>query len=90
MSEIRWEEPPTRRAGRMGDKYSEVAEALRANPNKWAVVQTFPLGRQAGSLAFNIRSGLVKAFRPVGAFEATARKNGDETSVYARYVGGAS
>lgn len=72
---MRWEDPSRH------DAWSEEANALRSNPNTWAViVEGQP---NAAVLALNIRRGRLSAFRPVGAFDAKVRRG----AVYAIYLG---
>lgn len=73
---LRWEDPPPPRRG-FGDRgrWAEnadlraIADELRANPGRWAVVAE---AANPGS-ATHIRTGHYVAFRPVGHFEATLR-----------------
>lgn len=75
------DEPVSR--GKGNPLYFEIASALRANPEKWAVWPLPTDGRQGHNMAANINLGRLKAF--VGGFEATV-KNG---TLYVRFVGGA-
>ena len=86
-AEMVWEDPPPRRTRAGTAKYSQTATALRANPNQWAVIRTWPkehIGR-AGNFATSVKKDVLVDFR--GGFEAIARTVGDEARVYARYVG---
>lgn len=91
MVELTWEEPPQQLLGRGRTNWSEIADALRSNPKKWAVVAE----NVSASTGTHIRYGRLKAFAPSGAFEARvsgarADDAGRASKVYARYVGGAS
>ncbi|GAU66688.1 hypothetical protein SSP35_03_03360 [Streptomyces sp. NBRC 110611] len=66
----------------------EAARQLRERPGEWAVVRRTETSDQAGAAAQAIRDGRLRAYRPTGAFEATARTVVGEHRVYARYVGG--
>lgn len=63
-------------------KYLDFAADLMANPLKWAVID--PDQKKPHVFAHQIRNGMLKAFRPKGAFDA---KCIDKT-VYACYLGG--
>jgi hypothetical protein len=84
---MKWEKPPTvQRTGRTPDaKYIIIAEQLKENPQEWALI--IEQGHQ--TTAARIRSGRISAFRPKGAFEATARNTDEQgrCQVYARYIG---
>jgi len=67
-------------------KYMDEAAALRENPGKWVRLVEANGTASAGSIASSIRTGIYRAFRPTGDFEATSRGS----SVYVRYVGGAA
>lgn len=91
MVELTWEEPPQQLLGRGRTNWSEIADALRSNPEKWAVVAE----NVSASTGTHIRYGRLKAFAPSGAFEARvsgarADDSGRASKVYARYIGGAS
>ncbi|MGP3685714.1 hypothetical protein ACTVZO_13530 [Streptomyces sp. IBSNAI002] len=65
-----------------------TARALRERPGDWAHISDHDLKTQAANLAYRIRQGKIRAFRPAGAFEATSRKTGESSgAVWARYVG---
>lgn len=90
---VRWEEPPTRTRASGRVDWSEVAEALKAKPGKWAILVEYDgkmeaEDRRVKGLASNIRRGLLRAFAPTGSFEAQARLIGETTRLYVRYVGG--
>jgi hypothetical protein len=86
---IRWEEPPAAKrsgpAGQGWSKYAALAEELRANPGRWALVAE--RAGTDGALATHIRSGQMQCFTPTGDFDAAARRVGRITRIYARYVG---
>jgi hypothetical protein len=88
---VRWEEPPppktrTRPTSEGHSRYAPIAEQLRANPGRWAVVLE---GRRGAgtALATHIRMGHMKCFTPAGDFEATMRAVNGRGLVYARYLG---
>lgn len=73
-----WADPPPV----LGEPvWSELANELRANPGRWAL-----LGEQlARSAAYHIQQGRYAAFRPAGAFEARVRNtNGSRADIYVR------
>lgn len=87
---VRWEDPPgpRRETSRRGprSRYAELAEQLRGNPGRWAVILETPQRGQS-ALATQIRMGGLTCFTPCGDFDArTIRANGI-TTIYARYVG---
>lgn len=88
---IRWEDPPPPKAGTRStsaghSRYAPIAEGLRANPGRWAVVLEGRPG-VGTALATHIRMGHMKCFTPAGDFEATMRSIGGRGLVYARYLG---
>ena len=94
MSELEWAEPPAdaRHAPRQ-TKWSRIAAELRANPGKWAKVQT---GVSSAAVVTRINHGIAAGFVPAGAFQGRSTFAGfDERGVglfdvYARFVGEAS
>ncbi|MFD8023702.1 hypothetical protein ACFV6G_25170 [Streptomyces lavendulae] len=65
-----------------------TARALRERPGDWAHISDHDQKSQAANLAYRIRQGKLRAFRPAGAFEATSRTtDGTSGAVWARYVG---
>lgn len=89
-SVIRWETPPPAKH-RVGQKdghssYAELADELRANPGRWALVADRP-GSNTG-LATHIRTGSIQCFTPAGDFEAESRRVDGRSLVYARFLGG--
>lgn len=87
---IRWEEPPPGNARRpLGSghsRYTAVADELRAQPGRWALVFEGRAGMATG-LATHIRMGSMHCFTPAGDFDAVSRRIDGYTRVYARYVG---
>lgn len=65
----------------------DTAQALREHPDEWAHIDNLGNLNRATNLAYRIRTGRHSAFRPAGAFDATARLAEDGTaSVYACYI----
>lgn len=91
MSVIRWEDPPPTRKGKDGLRgwvksplWRAIADELRSQPGRWAVVAEDANPGVAG----HIRRGHYEAFRPKGSFEARCVGSaGMLPTVYARYVG---
>lgn len=81
---LMWENPPQKTP--VG-AYAEIAEALRQNPNRWAVIKTFPVSesKRGWGFAGSIRSGKLLDFRE--GFEANARTVDGQVRVYVRFVG---
>lgn len=75
--------PDDRRNGGPQVRHLGVAEELRANPGKWALVFT----NVAQPTVTSIRTGRLKAFSPPGAFEATSRLVDGVVHIWVRYVG---
>lgn len=90
---IRWEDPPHSRnwgnvGGRPADsEWNTVAEHLRDEPRRWAVI--FEGDRSGANWAkARVMSASAVCFRPLGAFQAAIRSNGEGTwTVFARYMG---
>ncbi|MGW7413410.1 hypothetical protein [Streptomyces sp. NPDC054863] len=72
-------------------KHNRAAQALRARPEEWAVVQRSASPACAASAAQAIRTGRLAAYAPAGDFQAIARtvdgSGNVEHRVYVRYVG---
>lgn len=103
--ELTWREPPSsgrRRRGGSRFAYEPEAAAMRANPGKWLLLETFEAGRvtDARNMRSQVNSGRYHAFRPAGAFDSTSAKETERShdekgrlveklvvNVYARYVG---
>lgn len=68
---LTWKEPPPKR-------WDSVAEELRANPGRWAVVEL-----PGVAYTSHIKRGTLKAFRPAGAFEVRSHKG----EFFIRYKG---
>lgn len=91
MVDIKWEEPPQQLLGRGRTNWSEIANALKGNPEQWAVVAE----NVSASTGTHIRYGRLKAFEPSGSFEARvsgahSSSSGRAEKIYARYVGSKS
>ena len=63
--------------------WSELADQLREEPGRWAL-----LGQQiARATAHHIQTGRYASFRPAGTFQARVRNtNGNRADVYVRAV----
>jgi len=85
---IEWAEPPPAAIGRSGGplKFADFADALRANPGRWAVLSR---GIKSSGLAGSVAHANLAAFRPKGSFEGVSRKaaDGKGFDIYVRYVG---
>ncbi len=89
---IRWADPPAsrnvgNRGGRPADSvWNDVAETLRAERGRWAVL--YEGGRPgARSVRDFVAEGRRICFRPAGDFEACMRSWDGVHTVYARYLG---
>jgi hypothetical protein len=68
--------------------HAEAAGRLRSQPWTWLFVGCYPGVTNARAVAADIAVGKHRpAYRPPGSFEACTRVDGDETAVYARFVG---
>lgn len=76
--------PPDSSTGKSGIRWLAEASELGARPGEWGLLKEGLGENSAGSMASNIKLGILRAFRPAGSFEAMQRKGG----VYARFVGG--
>ncbi|GEC05681.1 hypothetical protein SSP24_33360 [Streptomyces spinoverrucosus] len=54
----------------------DTAQVLREWPGEWAHIETLAKLNRATNLGYRIRTGMHSAFRPAGAFDATARSVG--------------
>lgn len=84
---IVWEAPPATVKRPRVDHVAK-AETLKTRPGEWGIVATYDSSSIAASVAQGIRGGTTNAWKPRGAYEATARTVEKEHRVYARYVGG--
>lgn len=50
---MEWQQPPPARRGKTASKWAIVAEALKANPNKWAMIGSVKHASQAAIIARN-------------------------------------
>lgn len=94
---IRWEEPPSTGRGTAeakAEQWRPMAEQLRAEPGKWALVDEGNVHGQTALVGY-IRTGR-GPFAPAKSFEAKQRTDPEPLrslaprtgKVYARYVGG--
>ena len=80
---MKWEDPSVTPRRYNSSKWRDEARILRANPGRWALLAEYPdTTSSARTLAWQIKSGRLAAFRPGGSFEATSRQG----SVYARFL----
>jgi len=77
------DEPPNGRNG----KHEQIARQLRARPAEWARVAIVTSSNSANSMAYQIRSAYYKAYEPKGSYEAVARTEARNNTVWARYIG---
>lgn len=91
MAHIVFEDLPatTRKLSDTGFRHADTAKKLKAQPRAWARVQQRRTRGDAASAAYQIRNGILAAFRPAGSFEAKSKTVADKFFVYARYVGDA-
>lgn len=68
---LEWKDPAPKR-------WEGIAEELRANPNRWAVIEV-----PSPSYLTHIKKGKLKAFRPAGAFQLRMSKG----ETFIRYTG---
>jgi hypothetical protein len=87
---IKWATPPEPNRGRPADTRTDnekFADALRKHPGDWAIWRD----DANSSLAYQIKTGQVAAFRPARTFEAVCRStgpgSGSRGTVYVRYIG---
>lgn len=82
---MKWEDPPPdARFTRRHEPWEQVAQRLRDDPLRWAVVAE---GANP-SLVTKIRKGQILAFQPAGHFDATSRgTRTKDVKIYARYIG---
>lgn len=88
---IKWEEPPGRHRSSGRLNWTPVADELRANPGRWALVHEAQTAdadvRTSRGVASGIKTAALTAFRPAQSFEAVSRMHGNRCYVYARFVG---
>lgn len=78
---------PSRAAKAPNYRHAEIARILRSKPCEWARIQERTKRVDAATAAYQIRKGMLAAFRPAGAYEAKARTIDGRYYVYARYIG---
>lgn len=78
---------PTRRSSGPSFDHADAVQKLKAQPSEWAVVQERNKRGDAATAAYQIRKGILAAFRPAGSFEAKSRTEDGKFRVYARYIG---
>lgn len=82
------EPPPLRTSHRADGNLADIAAALKAAPDRWALIGKHPSSGRAAGTATSYRRGIIVAFRPAGSFEAVSRKIADgEYGVWVRFVG---
>lgn len=84
---MEWKSPPKPvRYKRSNTEWTDIAQALKENPNEWAKIAE----NINPSTVTHIRKGRLKAFEPAGVFEASGHgrtEKGYTKELYARYVG---
>lgn len=79
----RFEYRPGPRHHREREDYIDLANHMNENPGVWVKVRETPTPGAAAVAAYQIRTGVRKAFRPAGAYDAYSTG----TEVIARYTG---
>ncbi len=74
---------------RRGDGHAAAVETLRRFPRRWFLVATYPARYTAVGMASTIRSARTPQYSPAGAFETRVAPVGDESGVFARFIGSA-
>ncbi len=83
-----WEDPPQGRGRRPGSDKAWPVEALKANPQRWAKVETYAKPSTAGSTAGRFRKGVYGEVAPPHFEVRTARlPEGKGSALYMRYLG---
>lgn len=68
-------------------RHQPIADSLRAEPGSWGEVGNYVWRGAAQSAVYNIRNGLIPAYRPVGCFDAEIRLDAEgDPHIYARYI----
>lgn len=73
---MQWQQPPPAKRGRTATKWSSIADALKANPNEWALIGSVKYASQAAIIAKThgikviTRQGANDAFDLYGMFES--------------------
>lgn len=80
----KWQEPDRIKSQGLKN-WAEVADELKTNPQRWALVAE----NVSTGMAGNLRKGRVSAFRPSANWEFTTRENaeGRVGKLFARYIG---
>ncbi len=82
-AQVTWEAPKNVRRARRD--WEPTATSLKERKGEWAKLDG---DTTSPGLAYHIKKGQLKDFRPAGAFEARSTKNEDGTyDIFARYVG---
>lgn len=58
---------------------------MRAHPDQWTRIRTYPAAYSAVGVARGIRLGLIAAYGPTGTFDARTELVDDGTALYARF-----
>lgn len=74
--------------GSRGSQWDAVAEALRGEPDTWAVIFEGPRNT-VSSIANVVRVGALRCFAPAGSFAVTRRaiEGTQIVELYAKYIG---
>jgi DNA-binding CsgD family transcriptional regulator len=84
---LRLPELPDRPLAVSRDAYLERAALLRDQPGQWHPIARRESRRLAQTTAYRVRSGMLSAFRPRGAYEAQAVRDTGRHIVRARFIG---
>ena len=88
MTDLVFEEPPpAARGARHRSAHTGYAAQMREHPGQWARIVVANSRAAADSLAYQVKTGRLRAYLPSGSYEAVARTINGEHRVYARYIG---
>ena len=88
MTALEFRDPPPPKKARRN--WQKIADQLKANPGRWAVVASGPRRSSVANIASRINRNEYGVFSPVGAYEAVVReseKTPGRFEAYAQFVG---
>lgn len=67
--------------------HAEAVPRLKAAPGRWRLVGTYANPASARNIAYQVRAGALRCYRPAGAFEARLVTVSSGVRLYVRYAG---